>query len=184
MPTDVVRNFWMVAISFAMSTALITALGTHLVSLLLAKQLGQTAYTLAMCVGPAQVAIRVANATVMRHLSPIQGALVSALALPVSAAALLLTTGNWIPALVFALVFGVGQGLFSITRGTVPLALFGPQGYGRRLGQLAAVRTLLSAFAPFAFALIWHRFSLDTALFVCVVLGLAAAAPLFMVRRN
>lgn len=179
-----IRTFWMIAVSFAMSTALITALGTHLVSLLLAKDLGASSYTIAMCVGPAQVAIRIANVTIMRHLTALQGALVSALALPVSAAALLVANGAWVPALAFALVFGVGQGLFSITRGTVPLSLFGPQGYGKRLGQLAAVRTLLSAGAPFAFAFVWHRFNLDLALTISIVLGVLAAVPLMLVRRS
>lgn len=182
LPTHGARSFWMIAISFALSTALITALGTHLMGLLLARQLGPWATTIAMCVGPAQVGIRIANATLMKHLDPIHAALVSALALPVAAACLLAANGAWQPALAFALIFGVGQGLFSITRGTVPLALFGPQGYGKRLGQLAAVRTLLSAGAPFAFALVWHRTSLNLALGLCIVIGVAAAMPLLMVR--
>ena len=183
-PLHGARSFWMIALSFAMSTALITAIGTHLMPLLLAKDLGPMAYTLAMFVGPAQVAIRIANATVMRRLTAIQGALFSALALPIAAALLLITNAAWVPALMFAIVFGVGQGLFSITRGTVPLHLFGPQGYGKRLGQLAAVRTLLSAGAPFVFALGWNYFGLNISLAVCVVLGIAAAVPLMLVRPS
>ncbi|MGO8658469.1 hypothetical protein ACC771_23225, partial [Rhizobium ruizarguesonis] len=55
-------------------------------------------------------------------------------------------------ALVFAVVFGLGSGLNSIVYGTLPLALFGSDGYGRRQGQIMSVRLVGSAMAPFALA--------------------------------
>ena len=54
----------------------------------------------------------------------------------------------------FAILFGLGSGLFSIVGGTLPLTLFGTAGYGRRLGVLNAVRQLSAALAPFVFALL------------------------------
>jgi MFS family permease len=177
------RSFWLVATSFAMSSALITALGTHLVPLLIAKDLGASAYVVSMLMGPAQVLIRITNATLWRNLQPLTAALVAALALPVSAALLLWPSGSVMAAALFSIVFGVGQGLFSITRGTVPLQLFGPQGYGATLGKLASVRTVLSAAGPFALALVWHRLGIDAALALGVVVGLVAAVPLAMLRR-
>lgn len=183
-PSQGGRKFWFIAISFAMSTALITALGTHLVPLLTAKQLGASAYSVSMLVGPAQVAIRLTNATVWRNLHPLGSALIAALALPVSAALLLWSSQTFVIAAAFAIIFGVGQGLFSITRGTVPLALFGPLGYGALLGKLAAVRTLLSATAPFAFAVAWHRYGVDAALLACIIIGTVAAVPLALLRKG
>ena len=53
---------------------------------------------------------------------------------------------------VFAVLFGVGQGLATMVRGTVPLALFGMTGYAARLGRLASLRMLVAAIAPFAMA--------------------------------
>jgi hypothetical protein len=137
-----------------------------------------------MLMGPAQVAIRLTNATLWRNLHPLSAALIAAAALPVSAALLLWSSSSVAAAGAFSILFGIGQGLFSITRGTVPLVLFGPQGYGARLGKLAAVRTVLSATAPFLFAVIWHRYSVDAALALGVGVGLAAAIPLAMLRKT
>ena len=57
-----------------------------------------------------------------------------------------------LPALGFALLIGTGGGLSSIVRGSVPVVLFGTVGLGLRLGQLAAMRTVLGAAAPALFA--------------------------------
>ena len=167
-----------------MSSALITALGTHLVPLLTAKELGTSAYVVSMLMGPAQVAIRLTNATMWRNIHPLIVALIAALALPVSAAFLLAGTGSVVAGLLFAIVFGIGQGLFSITRGTVPLVLFGPHGYGARLGKLAAVRTVLSSAGPVALAYVWHRYGIDVALALSLVIGVLAAIPLVVLRKT
>ena len=41
-------------------------------------------------------------------------------------------------AALFAIMFGVSNGLITIARGTVPLTIFGAAGYGRLVGRLAA----------------------------------------------
>jgi hypothetical protein len=50
---------------------------------------------------------------------------------------------------------GAGNGVLTIAKGTLPLAIFGPEGYGRRQGLLGAPSRVLQAFAPliFGFAL-------------------------------
>ena len=40
----------------------------------------------------------------------------------------------------FAVLHGAGNGLLTIAKGTVPLAIFGPVGYGLRSGILGAPR--------------------------------------------
>ena len=52
---------------------------------------------------------------------------------------------NFWTALAFTLLFGVSNGLVTIMRGAVPLALFGPKGYGAVLGILATPYLLLAA---------------------------------------
>ena len=66
-------------------------------------------------------------------------------------------------ALAFTLLFGISNGLVTIMRGAVPLALFGPKGYGEVLGILATPYLLLAAIAPAAFALVVERSGYDTA---------------------
>ncbi|MGH8800135.1 MAG: MFS transporter, partial [Casimicrobiaceae bacterium] len=55
-------------------------------------------------------------------------------------------------ALLFAILFGGGNGVVTIVRGTVPAELFGRAGYGGTLGKLAAPALFARAVAPFAFA--------------------------------
>ena len=59
----------------------------------------------------------------------------------------------------FALMFGGANGLVTITRGAVPLALFGASGYGRLMGRLAGPWLLMQAAAPLVMAFVVDRAS-------------------------
>lgn len=109
--------------------------------------------------------------------------MISAGLLP-AAIILLLLTAPWLPAaLLFALIFGLGSGLVSIVRGTVPFALFGSRGYGALLGQITAVRLVLTASAPFVFALLLERLGPALALWSLVALGLVGLLALAALMR-
>jgi hypothetical protein len=137
-----------------------------------------------MLVGPAQVGIRAIVAAFFAHLHPLTVAVVSALALPLSTLGLIAGLPALAAGILFATLFGVGQGLASIVRGTVPLALFGREGYGTRLGRLAMLRTIASAGAPFVFALAGARIGWTGALVLFAVLGVIAALPLLRLRSR
>ena len=64
----------------------------------------------------------------------------------------------------FALLFGGANGLVTITRGAVPLALFGASGYGRLMGRLAGPFLLMQAAAPLVMAFVVERTSDPSAL--------------------
>ena len=53
-------------------------------------------------------------------------------------AAVIAVAGGGMAASAFAILHGAGNGVLTIARGTVPLALFGPENYGYRLGLLGA----------------------------------------------
>ena len=57
----------------------------------------------------------------------------------------------------FALMFGGANGLVTITRGAVPLALFGAAGYGRLMGRLAGPFLVMQAAAPLVMAFVVER---------------------------
>ncbi len=183
-PDEATAAFRAVAISFALSGALIAAFGVHMVPVLAASGLGQNATAVAMLVGPAQVGIRLIDALIFTRLHPLTVAAISASALPLSAAGLVLGLPLWAAGILFAVLFGVGQGLASIVRGTVPLSLFGRAGYGARLGRLAMLRTLASAGAPFAFAAIGAAVGWTGALWLFAGLGVAATLPLVALRAR
>lgn len=183
-PEWTARAFRAVALSFALSGALISAFGVHMVPVLTAAGLGERATLAAMLVGPAQVTIRLVDALLFARLHPLTVAAVSALALPLSVAGLVLGAPLWVAGVLFATLFGVGQGLASIVRGTVPLVLFGRTGYAARLGRLAMLRTFAAAGAPFAFAALAAGLGQNATLWLFAALGLVAAIPLLALRAR
>ena len=62
-------------------------------------------------------------------------------------------------AAMFAIMFGMSNGLITIARGTVPLALFGPVGYGRLVGRIARPALVMQSIAPVTLAFVIERFS-------------------------
>jgi hypothetical protein len=86
-------------------------------------------------------------------------------------------------AAVFVVLYGAGNGLLTIARGTVPLALFGPHGYGERTGLLGAPARAAQAFAPLLFGLLLDAVGVS-ALFVSAGLCLAALCALFCLRAK
>jgi hypothetical protein len=80
----------------------------------------------------------------------------------------------------FAAIHGAGNGVMTISVGTLPLALFGAAGYGLRQGFLMAPARLLSATAPFLFDLLLARYG-TASLMVTSGLGIAAFAVLLLI---
>jgi predicted MFS family arabinose efflux permease len=67
----------------------------------------------------------------------------------------------------------------TIAKGTLPLVLFGPQGYGERQGVLMIPARLAQALAPWLFGLCVERLGAG-ALWVSAALGGTAAAALWL----
>jgi hypothetical protein len=86
-------------------------------------------------------------------------------------------------AALFVILYGAGNGLLTIARGTVPLALFGPHGYGERTGLLGAPARAAQAFAPLLFGLLLDAIGLS-ALIVSAGLCLAALVALLSLREK
>jgi hypothetical protein len=76
---------------------------------------------------------------------------------------------------------GSGNGILTIARGTVPLAIFGPENYGYRLGLIGLPSRFLSALAPFAFAVLLDHIGASV-LVVTAGLSLAACLALCALR--
>jgi predicted MFS family arabinose efflux permease len=117
-----------------------------------------TAEFLASLKGFAQVAGRIWDLTLARKWHPINVGRFSIAFLPLSFLVLMLGGTSFLTAFAFTLLFGIANGLVTIVRGAVPLALFGAKGYGEVLGILATPYLLLAALAPAAFALIVERY--------------------------
>lgn len=113
--------------------------------------------------------------------SPFDLNLLACLVLPLCFAAGLAGGASALAALGFAFAYGAGNGILTITRGTLPLLLFDPLRYGSQVGRLLAPGFLLSAAAPLLYALLIERHGAAAALILSGALAatmLAAALAL------
>ncbi|HXO91047.1 MAG TPA: hypothetical protein VN849_09710, partial [Stellaceae bacterium] len=123
------------------------AMAAHLPRLFeLAGASSAAAIAAAALMGPAQVAARMFEFSVLKRLHPLVSTRLALLMHPLGAAFLGALGGP--AASVFALLHGAGNGLLTISRGTLPLALFGPAGYGLRTGIIVAPARVTAARPP------------------------------------
>ena len=82
-----------------------------------------------------------------------------------------------------AVFHGTGNGILTIARGTLPLAIFGPKDYGYRLGIIGAPARMAQAAAPLLFGLLIDTMG-SRVLMVSSALSLAALLALFLVPTS
>jgi hypothetical protein len=177
--------------AFALVTAAFTAyafvpsaLSAHLLAIF-----GRTGIDAATVVfigtlfGPAQVAARVTELAFGRNIHPLLVAR-AAVATLVLAFALLALFGISAPlAAAFAVMFGAANGLITIARGALPLALFGAEGYGALMGRISGFWLAMQSAAPLVMAFVAERSSDATALVFAAGFAVAALACFAAVRR-
>jgi predicted MFS family arabinose efflux permease len=133
--------------------------------------------------GPAQVAARVTELAFGRNIHPLMVGR-AAVALLVLAFALLALFGISTPlAAIFAVMFGAANGLVTITRGALPLALFGADGYGRMMGRISGFWLVMQSAAPLVMAFVAERASDATALGLAAGFAVVALACFAAIRR-
>jgi len=160
------------AFVFATTWFVTGALAAHLPHLLeIAGASATTAIAAAALVGPAQVAARLVEFGALRAVHPLVSARLAALLHPVGAVILGLFGPGAITA--FAVLHGAGNGLLTIAKGTVPLAIFGPAGYGLRSGILGAPARATQAASPLLFGLLMDRMGIGV---IAVSAGLSLSA--------
>nr|WP_255511419.1 MFS transporter [Rubrivivax sp. A210] len=178
------RSVWvasvLLAFVFAAAWFISTAMAAHLPRMMQAAGASlSVAVAVGALVGPAQVAGRLLEFGLLRHVHPLLSARLAALAHPVGAIALLL--GGPALAPLFVVLHGAGNGILTIAKGTLPLALFGPAGYGARQGWLMLPSRVAQALAPFLFGIVIDSLQAG-ALWFTAGLGLAAFAALLALR--
>ena len=151
------RTLAMLLFCLVMSgNALVFGVGAvHLVGLIEASGVAiAVAVSIASLKGVAQVAGRVWEILWGRNIDPVNLGRIAIALLPLSFVILLAAGADLLTAAAFTLVFGASNGLVTIVRGAVPLALFGADGYGKVLGIIATPVLLFNALSPMLFALV------------------------------
>lgn len=170
----------LLAFVFAATWFISTAMATHLPRMLEAA--GATlaaAVAVGALVGPAQVAGRVLEFGFLRRVHPLLSARLAALAHPAGVTVLLMA--GPVAAPLFAILHGAGNGILTIAKGTLPLVLFGAQGYGARQGWLMLPARIAQALAPLLFGLALDAWGAN-ALWLSGAIGLAACGALMLLR--
>ncbi|MGJ7489558.1 MFS transporter [Variovorax sp. ZT4R33] len=172
----------LLSVVFAITWFISTAMAAHLPRLLMAG--GATlaaAVAFGALVGPAQVGARILEFGLLRKVHPLLSARLATLMHPAGAA--LLGIAGAPVAAVFVIFHGAGNGILTIAKGTLPLVLFGPQGYGARQGLLMVPARIAQALAPWLFGVCLDRWGAG-ALWLSAGLGLVAFTALMLLRAE
>lgn len=127
------------------------------------------------------MAARLLEFSLLKRSHPLLSAKLAVVAHPIGALGVM-TLGAPLATL-FVLLHGGGNGILTIAKGTLPLAIFGPHGYGLRQGVLMVPTRFGQALAPLVFALLIERFGTQALLFSSV-LGLAALVALLFLQTH
>ena len=152
--------FLLVAAAFAAYAFVPSGLSAHLLAIFgRAGMDAATVVAIGALFGPAQVAARICELLFARSIHPLLIARF-AVAMLLAAFALIALFGlSAAAAASFAVMFGMANGLLTIARGAVPLALFGPAGYGHIVGRIGGPYLAMQAIAPFVLAFVAERAS-------------------------
>jgi MFS family permease len=176
------RTMILLAFAFAAAWSVTGAMAAHLPRILEAA--GATtlqAVSAGALIGPAQVFARIVEASFFSRYHPLLSTRLACLTHPIGAAIVALAGGA--AASAFAIFHGAGNGILTIARGTLPLAIFGPQNYGYRLGMIGAPARMAQAIAPLAFGLLIDAMG-SRVLIVSSALSLSALLALLLLPKK
>jgi hypothetical protein len=175
------RTMVLLSFAFAAAWTVTSAMAAHFPRIV--EAFGSTpaqAVFAGMMIGPAQVAARVLEASLLSRFHPLVSTRLACLTHPVGAAVIEVFGGG--AAAAFALLHGAGNGILTIARGTLPLAIFGPENYAYRLGLIGAPSRICQALAPLAFGLLIEPLG-RAVVMVSAALSLSALIALMMLPR-
>ncbi len=168
---DETRIFYLLAAVLTIGASILSIMGTYLLPLLQARGVDlAVAVSLGTIVGPSQVGARVVEMLTGRHYHPVWSMVASALLVAIGTFWLLIGASFVAIAIIF---YGAGNGIGSVARGTLPLALFGPQRYAALMGRLALPILLSMALSPYFGALALK--AEGPTFMLAILFGLAAA---------
>jgi MFS family permease len=173
------RTLILLAFVFAAAWSVTGAMAAHLPRILEAAgaTAGQAVFAGAL-IGPSQVLARIFEASFLSRFHPLVSTRLACITHPIGAVILALAGGG--AASLFAIFHGTGNGILTIARGTLPLAIFGPKDYGYRLGIIGAPARMAQAAAPLLFGLLIDTMG-GRVLIVSSALSLSALLALFLV---
>jgi len=173
-----VPAFWGLVVAFAGYGLAFSAMSFHLIPLLAERkiEMGVVMAIIAL-IGPMQVVGRVLLMAAQNRISTIQLGAGIYFAFPVAMAMLALGINDVYGLILFAIIYGVANGLLTILRGMAVPEFIGPEGYGVVSGALTMPTNIMRAAGPLMGAFAWSAFGNYTpVLWGLTVVMLVAAA--------
>jgi MFS family permease len=175
--------FIMVVTAFAAYAFVPSGLSAHLLAIFGRAGIdAATVVAIGALFGPAQVFARICELALARGVHPL---VVARFAVGTLLAAFALMAWLGVSPLIaaaFMVMFGTANGLITITRGAVPLVLFGPVGYGATIGRIAGPWLVMQAIAPLVLAFVIERASDPAALALVASLAVVSFISLVVLR--
>ncbi len=170
---------WLIGVTFTLHAFVASTMSAHMVLLLDGLGLGAAAVvSAAALMGVAQVAARFIEIFLQCAFNSVTLAPPSIAFLPTAFIVVLLGPGTPAVAALFVILYGCANGLMTIVRGGLPLAVFGSRGYGELLGMVSAPALAVSAFAPVTFSVLVQATGPRTGLWLLAALSAGALAAI------
>jgi MFS family permease len=161
--------YFVLATALTLSAAILSGMGAHFIAVLQGRGLDLgTAVALGMLIGPSAVGARLVETLAGNRYHPIWTMTASALLVAVGISLFFAEQRFFALAVI---IYAAGNGIGSIAKGTLPLALFGPTRYPALMGRLGLPIMIAMALMPYLGAVAYQYGGPDWTL--GMILGLA-----------
>ncbi|MFT3822597.1 MAG: MFS transporter [Chitinophagaceae bacterium] len=175
------KRYRLVLASFTLGAIITTGLVIHLIDILSAKNMPATAVLTAIAfLGPSQAAARTLE-LVIRKRTAIEMAFIAACAMLCGIILFFLSSRL---AIAGVILFGVGNGMRSVLRGTLPAMIFDMDNYAVIIGRLARLPLIAQAASPFIGGFIIQQWGTTVFLSILCVLAVINIVLTLLIRNT
>ncbi|RXZ32326.1 MFS transporter [Oxalobacteraceae bacterium CAVE-383] len=177
-------SFYFITAAITFNALVFSAMSLHLISILHDRGVSAShAAAIGAMVGPMQVLGRILETTIGKKASSRQVGVVATWLLPF-ALALLIAPSEWFLIYgVFAITYGIGNGVMTIVRGTLPAELYGRETYGAISGAMSTPVLIAIAAGPFVASLLYSATGGYTGT-LWALIGIAAFGAILFICTN
>jgi len=174
------KIFYLVHINFTIGAILMTGISIYLIEILLSKKMTiATAISIGALLGPSQVGVRILD-LISPNRPAIKTAIISSIAILIG---LLLFFLDSNVAFLGVIIFGLGNGMRAILKGTLPLSIFGQESYGMIIGKLAQFPLIAQALTPLIGGFLIQNFSISFCLYTLCLLALINIVFVMIIQK-
>lgn len=172
--------FHLLLINFTIGSFLMTGIYIYLLDILKNNQFSlEQAISIGAFLGPSQVGVRVLDILFPQKTTIITG-IISSIAITIG---LIFLTFSGNSAYIGVVIFGLGNGMRSILRGTLPLEIFGQKIYALVIGKLAILPLMAQAVTPLIGGLVIQYFDVSVFMYLMCALAIINIVPMILLKK-